>query len=260
MELWEAVGLAIAGFGAGAVNAMAGGGTLIAFPAVLAIGYGSTLANVTSKIAIWPGTISGSWAYRGEISRQRRSIMLLLIPTAVGAILGSALLLWTPESVFDRVVPFLILGACAVLLLQDRIIAMFFKGERSLEVGPGRILLQIGMFAVAVYGGYFGAAFGIIVLAVFGMLLPEDIQHANALKGLVAFFVNGLSIAFFAVLVDVVTAALQRRGVCLRRDCAISPPPTVRSPRSTCSWLSLRSSLQTRQFSRRPLAPTWGSR
>jgi uncharacterized membrane protein YfcA len=203
VELWEAAGLALAGFGAGAVNAMAGGGTLIAFPAVLALGYGSTLANVTSKIAIWPGTIGGSWAYRGEISRQRRTILLLLIPTAVGSIAGSALLLWTPESVFDRVVPFLILGACALLVLQDRLIAMFFKGERSLDIGLGRILLQIGMFAVAVYGGYFGAAFGIIVLAFFGMLLPEDIQHANALKGLVAFFVNGLSIAYFAVLVDV---------------------------------------------------------
>jgi uncharacterized membrane protein YfcA len=203
MELWEAIGLALAGFAAGAINSMAGGGTLVAFPAVLALGYGSTLANVTSKIAIWPGTIGGSWAYRGEISRQRKAIMILLVPTALGAIAGSALLLNTPESVFDQVVPFLILGACALLAFQDKLIALFFKGERSLDVGPGRILLQIGIFLVAVYGGYFGAAFGIITLALFGMLLPEDIQHANALKGLVAFFVNGLSIACFAIFADV---------------------------------------------------------
>jgi uncharacterized membrane protein YfcA len=203
MDPLEAVFLAFAGFAAGAINSMAGGGTLVAFPAVLALGYGSTLSNVTSKIAIWPGTIGGSWAYRGEISRQRRTIILLLIPTAVGAFAGSALLLSTPDSVFDQVVPFLILGACALLVLQDKLIAMFFKGERSLDAGPGRILLQIAMFLVAVYGGYFGAAYGIITLAVFGMLLPEDIQHANALKGLVAFFVNGLSVAYFAVFADV---------------------------------------------------------
>jgi uncharacterized membrane protein YfcA len=208
MELWEVAFLAAAGFGAGAVNSMAGGGTLIAFPAVLALGYGSTLSNVTSKIAIWPGTIGGSWAYRGEISRQRRTIMLLLGPTAVGAIAGSALLLSTPDSVFDKIVPFLILGACSLLVLQDRLIAMLFKGERSLDAGPGRILLQIAMFLVAVYGGYFGAAYGIITLAVFGMLLPEDIQHANALKGLVAFFVNGLSVAYFAIFTDVVWEAV----------------------------------------------------
>src|SRR5688572_16841305 len=112
MDALEVAGLAAAGFVGGGINAVAGGGTLIAFPALLAMGFEAKVANMTNTVAIWPGNVGGSLAYRGELSRQRRTIMAIALPVAAGAILGSALLLWTPENTFEWIVPFLILGAC----------------------------------------------------------------------------------------------------------------------------------------------------
>ena len=208
MELYEAVALAVAAFVASAINAVSGGGTLIAFPVLLGVGYSSKVANVTNTVAIWPGTVGGSWAYRGEISRQRRTIIAIAIPTVVGAIAGAALLLSTPDSTFDLVVPFLILGACALLFFQDRLTALVFRGgHHNIESGWGRFVLQVGVFSVAMYGGYFGAAMGIVMLALFGLVLPEDIQHANALKGLVAMAVNGLAAVYFGFFGEVAWSA-----------------------------------------------------
>jgi uncharacterized membrane protein YfcA len=203
VEPLEVLALAVAAFFAGAINAIAGGGTLIAFPALLAIGYSAKVANVTTTLAVLPGTIGGSLAYRYEISRQWSTVKAIALPVLLGAIAGSALLLGTPESTFDWVVPFLIYGACTLLVLQDRLLPLLFKGERSLDTGPGMLILQLGVFAVAVYGGYFGAAMGIVMLALFGLLLPEDIQHANALKGLVAMAINAFAATYFALFGDV---------------------------------------------------------
>ncbi|MPZ48277.1 MAG: TSUP family transporter [Dehalococcoidia bacterium] len=200
----EAVGLAFAAFLAGGINAIAGGGTLIGFPVLLAAGYGAKVANMTNTVAIWPGTISGSWAYRSEISRQRATITAIVIPVVAGAIAGSALLLSTPESTFEWIVPFLIYGACILLAFQDKLTKMFFAGtDNNLLAGRNLLLMRIGVFFVAVYGGYFGAAMGIIMLALFGLLLSEDMQHANALKGLVAMAVNGIAVVYFAIFGEV---------------------------------------------------------
>jgi uncharacterized membrane protein YfcA len=199
MDPLEAVILALAAFIASAINAVAGGGTLIVFPVLLAVGYGSKVANVTNTVAIWPGTVGGSWAYRSEISRQRQTIVSIAIPVVTGAIAGSALLLSTPEDTFDWIVPFLIWGACILLFFQDRLTAMIAGSRFSFETNLGAWFLRAGVFGAAVYGGYFGAAMGIILLALFGLLLPQDIQHANALKGLVGMAVNGIAAVYFAL-------------------------------------------------------------
>jgi len=199
------VGLGTAAFFAGGINAVAGGGTLIGFPALIAAGYDSKVANVTNTVALWPGTVGGSIAYLPEIQRQRETIKQISIPVIIGALLGSALLLATPTEVFDVLVPFLILGACALLFFQTRITAMVASGI-SVDSG-GYWPLRIGVFFASIYGGYFGAGLGIIVLALFGFFLDEDIQHANALKGLVSMFVNGLASVYFGIFGDVVWEA-----------------------------------------------------
>lgn len=197
--------LAIAAFFAGGINAVAGGGSLIGFPALVAAGYPAKVANVTNTVALWPGSIGGSIAYLPEINRQRETIKIIALPTIAGALLGSFLLIATSNQVFEVVVPFLILGACALLFFQPRITAFVASGVRIKSSGSWP--LRIGCFLASVYGGYFGAGLGIIVLAVFGVFLDEDIQHANALKGLVSVFVNGLASGYFAIFGDVVWEA-----------------------------------------------------
>ena len=204
MSAFDALALAVAAFLAGGINAVAGGGTLIAFPVLLAVGYSSKVANVTNTLAVLPGTVGGSLAYRGEISRQRDTIVAIAPATVAGAVAGAALFIATPTDAFDVIVPFLILAACALLALQERLQAIIAASGHALAGTAGGVwLLRGGVFLVAVYGGYFGAAMGIIMLAMFGLLLSEDLQHANALKNLVAMAVNGLAAAYFALFADV---------------------------------------------------------
>jgi uncharacterized protein len=201
---FEAIALAVAAFFAGGINAIAGGGTLIAFPVLLAVGYSSKVANVTNTLAVFPGTVGTSLAYRGEISRQRQTIIVITVPTIIGAASGAALLLTTPEGAFDAIVPFLILAACALLAMQDRLTRLIVRSGHVLAGSNwGLWLLRIGVFLVALYGGYFGAAMGIVMLAMFGLLLPDDLQHANALKGLVAMAINGIAAVYFGLFGDV---------------------------------------------------------
>src|SRR3954447_5675387 len=185
------------------VNALAGGGTLISFPGLIAAGYSTKVANVTNTVAILPGYLGGSVAYRKELSIQRGNIKTVLAPTIVGAILGAALLLSTPESAFDVLVPFLIAGACLLLGVQDRLGKAFGTGENSPERGRRRFLLQGGVFVASTYGSYFGAGLGIIVLAVLGLFMPDDIQRSNALKGIISFIVNLLGASYFILFADV---------------------------------------------------------
>jgi uncharacterized membrane protein YfcA len=214
LEPLEIVGLGLAAFAAGAINAIAGGGTLIAFPALLAAGYSAKVSNVTNTVAVWLGTVGGSFAYRKEISDQRRTITAIAVPTVIGAVAGSALLLSTPDATFDIVVPFLILGACLLLALQDRLTRMVTSSRLPLNPGLSVWLIRAGVFLVALYGGYFGAAMGIIMLAIFGLLLPDDIQHVNALKGFVAMSINSIAAAYFAVFGEVAWEAAAVMAVC----------------------------------------------
>jgi uncharacterized membrane protein YfcA len=209
MEPIEVAAIAAAAFAAAMINAVAGGGTLITFPVLIAVGYDSKVANVTNALGIVPGLVGGSLGYRRELRRQPENVRAILPPAVLGSLAGSAILLSTPESTFDAVVPFLILGACALLTFQDRIARFFFGTTGSDgELQPRRIpLMQVGLFFAAVYGAYFGAGLGIIILAVFGMTLPDDIQRSNALRGLVALIVNALAAVYFALFGDVAWTA-----------------------------------------------------
>jgi uncharacterized membrane protein YfcA len=200
MDIWTIAGLAAAAVMAGAINAIAGGGSLISFPALVAAGYPAKVANVTNTVAIWPGTIAGSFAYRAELGRRRRRLLLLIAPSVVGASAGSLLLLLTPEGAFDAIVPFLILFACLLLALQTpmrRLADHHRLGSVNNDDVP--LTLHAAIFLAAVYGAYFGAGLGIMTLAFLSILVPDDIQHANALKGLLAMLINGLAAAYFAV-------------------------------------------------------------
>lgn len=177
----------------GGINAVAGAGTLITFPVMVAVGYDSKIANVTNKIALWPGSVSTVVAYRPELATNAETMKVLLLPMAAGAIIGSVLLLSTPTDVFDVIIPFLILGSCALLAFQSRITAYALKGKR-----PDTNLLRLGVLAVSAYGGYFGGGLGIVTLALFAVFLPTDLQASNALKGFLQMSVNGLAAMYFA--------------------------------------------------------------
>lgn len=199
MDLLEALGLAAAAFAAGAINSVAGGGSLISFPALIAAGYPSKTANVTNSVALWPGYVGGSIGYRGELERQRKRVVALVFPSVAGALLGSAVLLATPESAFDAIVPFLILFACALMAFQDPL-GRFAATHRLVSRADDHIpvALHLGIVLLATYGAYFGAGLGIMTLAVLSILLPDDIQHSNALKGLLSALINLVAVLTFA--------------------------------------------------------------
>jgi uncharacterized membrane protein YfcA len=192
--------LAVASFLSGAVNAVAGGGTLIAFPALIAYGLSPLVANVTSKVAIWPGTVGGSLAYRSEIRDRKRRVVLLAIPSVLGAVAGSVLLLATSQQLFNAIVPFLVIFA-SVLLAVDRPLSRIAVRAGMAATSTERIppALYIAMFFVGTYGGYFGAGLGILILSAMSILAPDDIQHANAVKGILAMVNNFVAILVFSV-------------------------------------------------------------
>jgi uncharacterized membrane protein YfcA len=196
MDAGMAALLGAAGFGAGAVNAVAGGGSLISFPALLAAGYPSIAANVTNSVALLPGYLGGSLAYRDELAEQRERIRALAPTSVLGAAAGAALLLVSPAALFEAVVPWLILAACLLLALQPRAAAI---AQRHRERGDSNAALHAGLFVATLYGGYFGAGLGIVLLALLGVLLPDDLQRLNALKGLLSLLVAGVSAAGFAL-------------------------------------------------------------
>lgn len=210
----EALGLGVAAFAAGAVNAVAGGGSLISFPALIAAGYGAKSANVTSTVALWPGSVGGSIAYRAELNTQRDRIKVLGAIAILGAIVGSILLLVSPPGIFKAIVPWLIFFACFLLLVQPRISAWVRAHRpRSAEVKHPVELLG-GQFVASIYGAYFGAGLGIVTLAILGIFLPDDLQKLNALKGLLALIINGIAMIIFAVFGPVVWSAALLMAAC----------------------------------------------
>lgn len=198
MGVLEAIGLTIAAFAAGAVNAVAGGGSLISFPALVAAGYPAKTANVTNTVALWPGYLGGSFGYRELLIPQRRTIAMLSVSSILGAIAGSAILLSTPESAFEAIVPFLILFAALLLSVQSRLAAYVAAHRRNRAESPAPFELHAAVFVLAIYGAYFGAGLGILTLAVLGVLLPDDLQRSNALKGVLSLVINAAAVLYFA--------------------------------------------------------------
>jgi uncharacterized protein len=184
---------------AGAINAVAGGGSLISFPALIAAGYPSKVANVTNTVSLWPGYAGGSLAYRRGLGHQKRRVIALTLPSVVGALVGSVILLSTPQSTFDLVVPWLILFACGLMVVQGKLGAWAVSKRltpNDSEHVP--LLLHLSVFVLAMYGAYFGAGLGILTLAVLSILLPDDLQSSNALKGMLSLVINAAAVVYFA--------------------------------------------------------------
>jgi hypothetical protein len=200
----EGVAVAAVGVAAGAINAIVGSGSLITFPTLLAVGYPAVLANVTNTVGLVPGSVSGAVGYRRELVGQRRRVLSLLPAAVLGGVTGAALLLAVPGA-FRDVVPALILLAVVLVLVQPRV-AAWRAGRGVLAERPGPVL-HGGVFLTAVYGGYFGAAQGVILLALLGLTLDDDLQRLNGVKNVIAAVVNGVAAVYFIARHDVAWVA-----------------------------------------------------
>lgn len=192
----EILVILVAGFGAGAINAVVGSGTLITFPTLVAFGYPPQIATMSNAIGLVAGSASGTWGYRRELAGQWHRLRWQIPASFFGALLGAWLLLHLPPSVFITVVPVLLIAALVLVVLQPRIQAWARRrseaaGEAADHVSRAKlVLLTIGTFVVGIYGGYFTAAQGILLIGVMGVLLPESIQRMNAAKNLLSLIVN----------------------------------------------------------------------
>lgn len=187
-----------AGIAAGTVNTVVGSGTLISFPVLLGLGYAPLVANVSNSIGLVPGGVSGVVGYRRELRGQGRRVLVLVIFALIGGLAGAALLLELPASDFRRAVPALILVACALVFVQP--VLGKALPHRDREGGPfSRWALRSGSLAVAVYGGYFGAAQGVILISVLGLAVHDTLQRLNAVKNVLTLTANAASGVVFAV-------------------------------------------------------------
>lgn len=196
--------MVVAGFFASAVNAIAGGGSLISFPALLLVGYPAVVANMTNTVALVPGYLSATSGARGMLAGQRSRIQLLAPVGVAGAVLGAFLLTRTSADSFRGVVPWLILAACA-LLAAEPALAPRIKRERRSAYALGAVVgLQ---FLSGVYGGFFGAGLGVMLLATLGLFLGGSFQHLNALKQLLSLLISVVAALWFAAFGPVAWAA-----------------------------------------------------
>jgi uncharacterized membrane protein YfcA len=196
MSAGEIVAIAFAGLGAGTINTVVGSGTLITFPVLLAFGYAPVTANVSNTIGLVPGSASGAFGYRRELAGQRSRALRLGTMSVAGGITGAVLLLVLPSSAFKAIVPVFIAIALILTLLQPRISAWLAKREIDLEHHRS-IATPIALYLTGVYGGYFGAAQGILLLAILGVALDQDLHRTNALKNVLAGLVNGVAGIYF---------------------------------------------------------------
>ena len=189
--------LVASSFGAGVMNAMAGGGTILTYPTLLLLGESAIAANATSTVALWPGAASSMYGYRREVSEHRHWLSTLFVPSLLGGALGAVLLLMTPTKSFERLAPFLILFATALFMLQG-VVARRTGAEGAAGPRRGRLAAAVlFQFGVSVYGGYFGAGIGILMLAVLGFLGLSDIHAANGLKNFFGMCINGVAAGYF---------------------------------------------------------------
>jgi uncharacterized membrane protein YfcA len=193
----------------GAVNSIAGGGTLLTFPAIVWLGVPPISANATSTVALWPGSFGSMWAYRDELGGARTWLIWFTVPSLAGGIVGAQLLLHTSPDRFDAIVPFLVLGATVLFLLQQplsrRLVRRAPDEQDAADALPRpSAWFLAGQFAVAVYGGYFGAGIGILMLATLGAMGLTNIHRMNGLKNWGAMCINAIAAITF-VLSGIVT-------------------------------------------------------
>ncbi|MFF3562816.1 sulfite exporter TauE/SafE family protein [Streptomyces sp. NPDC002574] len=211
MSLWEALAVLAAGVAAGTINTVVGSGTLITFPVLLAVGLPPVTANVSNTLGLVPGSLSGAIGYRRELRGQRARLLRFGAAALCGGLAGAVLLLALPSSAFDTIVPILIGLALVLVVVQPRLsraLQARRAGNGTHAPEHGGVLLPLGLLVASVYGGYFGAAQGVIYLSLMGVLLDESWQRINAVKNVLALIVNGVAAVFFLFVADFDWAAV----------------------------------------------------
>jgi uncharacterized protein len=194
---WELLLACAAAVGAGSVNAIAGGGTLLTFPSLLAL-VSPVSANATSTLALLPGSMSAALGYREELRRARHHLVLLWPPSLIGGIVGAFLLIWLPERIFADLVPWLLIVASLLLLLQRPLVRFLVKQPGAAPTVRVRVMIVAFQLLVGIYGGYFGAGIGILMLSSLAFMGISDIHEMNAVKNVLAATMNGISAVIFA--------------------------------------------------------------
>lgn len=202
MSLTDAVIVLLAGLWAGTINTVVGSGTLVSFPVLLGIGLPPVTANVTNTVGLFPGSLAGAWGYRRELRGQGRRLAVLSVCSILGAVVGAVLLLSLPEDAFEGIVPWLIALALVLVVAGPRIT----RRLRETRFAPSEritLALAVATALTGVYGGYFGAAQGVLLVAFMGLLLAEDLQRINAAKNVLAGLVNLVAALVFVFVADI---------------------------------------------------------
>ena len=203
----QGAAVVLAGMFAGGINTVVGSGTLVTFPVLLAVGYPPVVANVSNSLGLVPGSVSGAVGYRRELAGQRGRLFRLGTASALGGILGAVLLLLLPASAFETIVPVLIVLALVLVVVQPWL-ARRLAATQEQRHPHGGVPLLLAIFATGVYGGYFGAAQGVLLLALMGILMDETLQRINAVKNVLAAVVNLVSGIVFVFVADVAWEAV----------------------------------------------------
>src|ERR1700712_263446 len=213
MNVWQGLLVFVAGIWAGTINTVVGSGTLVSFPVLLGVGLSPVTANVSNTIGLFPGSFVGAYGYRRELTGQRRRVLLLGAASALGGLAGAVLLLQLPSGAFDAIVPVLIVLALLLVVFGKRLTAWMQArgGGARATVGPA---LWLTSFGTGIYGGYFGAAQGVLLMGFLGLFLVESLQRQNALKNVLAGLVNLVAAIVFTATthIDWVAAGLIAAG------------------------------------------------
>jgi uncharacterized membrane protein YfcA len=192
--------IGLAGVGAGGINTVVGSGTLITFPTLVALGYAAVTANISNDIGLVAGGVSGTWGYRRELEGTRRLLTRLGPASLLGSITGAVLLIKLPASAFATIVPALIAVGLVLVIVGPWIQRRAVAAHTDLDTGLRRVVLTLGVFGAGIYGGYFGAAQGVILTGLMSALLPHDLQRITAIKNLLATIVNTVSAITFLLI------------------------------------------------------------
>jgi len=202
VTVWEALAVWAAGMAAGAINAVVGSGSLITFPTLVAVGVDPVVANVSNNIGLVPGSFTGAYGYRVELRGQRDRLVRLAIGSALGSLTGGILLLYLDPDVFEVVVPVLIGLACVLVVIQPRL-NDWLAVRRANAHPDGGAALWLGVFGAGVYGGYFGAAQGVLLIGLLGSFLTEHLQRVNAAKNVLSLVVNFTAAVLFVLIAEI---------------------------------------------------------
>jgi uncharacterized membrane protein YfcA len=199
---WELAVVCGVGVIAGAINAVVGSGSLITFPTLVALGVDPVVANVSNTVGLVPGSFTAAYGYRAELRGQRDRLLRLGMASALGALVGGILLLFLDPAVFEVVVVALIALACVLVMVQPRL-NIWMAARRDRPHPHGGPMLWLGVLGAGIYGGYFGAAQGVLLIGLLGIFLDDGLQRVNAAKNVLALLVNGVAAVLFLFVADI---------------------------------------------------------